>query len=301
MVQRSRGEKIFDVMNAILLGLLAAAMLFPFWSVFMTSFTSTKEYYTSNIIIFPASFNIEAYKFILSTKWILSSFSITVIVTVLGTLYDMFMVCTCAYGLSKKGLPFRRTLMVYFTTTMYVSGGLIPYYLVVVQQLHLRDSLAAMIITSGLNVWSFLVLKNFFHGIPDSLAESAQIDGAGEYRILFKIILPLALPAVATLSLFIAITYWNGWSKALYFISDENKFPLQLVLRRMVLDTDASVTQNSAMEKAYEKLFGGSSSSVNEEAIKTATLAISSIPMIMLYPFIQRYFVKGVTLGSVKE
>jgi putative aldouronate transport system permease protein len=299
-MKRTFGEKTFDNLNIVFLGLIGLITLFPFWNVIASSFVGASEYFSRPFILWPHKFNFSAYLYIFSTGWIANGFKISIIITVLGTLYDMFLVSTTAFALSKKGLPGRKFFNTYFIITMYFSGGLVPYYLVVSKYLHMRNSIAAMIITSGLGVWSFLVLRTFFREIPESLPESARIDGANEFQILFKIILPLSLPAIATLTLFSAVGHWNEWYRALYFIDNDYKQPLQMILRRMVIDPNSSISMRGNMDKAYQQLVGGSDETLFDMAVKSATVTVITIPIILVYPFLQKYFAKGVMIGSVK-
>lgn len=300
MTKRSVGDWIFDSSNYLFLGLLGLITLFPFWNVFMTSLVGSAEYYAKPIVLWPDSPTLTAYRYIFSTNWIGSGFLTTIIITVAGTLFDMLLVCTAAYGMLKKSLPGYKFFNYYFLLTMYFGGGLIPYYLIVTKYLGLTDSIFAMIITSSLSVWSYLVLKNFLREIPAELSESAKIDGANEFTILFRIMLPLSLPSIATLSLFSAVGHWNEWSRALYFINSPDKLPLQMILRKMVLDQNTVAAMKGAMDRAYQNLMGGSNETLFDEAVKAATVAVTTIPIMLVYPFIQKYFVKGVLVGSVK-
>jgi putative aldouronate transport system permease protein len=211
------------------------------------------------------------------------------------------MVSTAAYVLAfKRNLPGRKFFTTNFLITMYFGGGLIPYYLVVAKYLGLYNNVASMIITSGLNVWCFMVLRTFFREIPESLPESAKMDGASEYKILFKIILPLSLPAIATLVLFQAVVHWNSWFKAILFIDDNYKQPLQIVLRKIVIDQRNSTAMRNVMDKAYQNLLGGTTDAVFHEGVKSAIISVVTVPIILVYPFLQKYFAKGVMIGSVK-
>jgi putative aldouronate transport system permease protein len=300
VTKRSIGDWIFDSINYVFLGILALATLFPFWNVIMTSLVGQAEYYAKPVILWPSHPQITAYLYILSTNWIGTGFLTTIKVTVFGTLFDMFLVCTAAYAMIRKNLLGYKFFNYFFLLTMYFSGGLIPYFLIVNNYLRMSDTLAALIITSSLNVWSYLVLKNFLREIPAELPESARIDGANELTILFRIMLPLSLPSIATLALFSAVGHWNEWVRALYFINSQEKLPLQMILRKIVLDANSARAMRGAMEKAYQDMVGGSNETVFEEAVKAATVAVTTLPIMLVYPFIQKYFVKGVLVGSVK-
>jgi putative aldouronate transport system permease protein len=301
-VKRARSGLVFDILNVTLFCVIGVVMLFPFWNIIASSFVGAKEYYSRPFIVIPTNPTLSAYRYIFSTRWISNSFLISTLVTILGTAYNMLLVVTAAYALTKKGLPGRGFFTFYFLFTMYFSGGLVPYYLVVSKFLHLYDSLAAIIITNGIYVWNLLVLRTFFREIPPSMSESAIIDGANELQILVRIILPLSLPALATLTLFTAVGHWNEWARALYFINDENKLPLQNVLQRMLRDTSRETGNAAArgdMDKAYQNLMGGAAAPF-DVAIKLATVTVTTLPILCVYPFLQRYFVKGVMIGAVK-
>ena len=186
-MKRSPGERVFDVSNSIFLGFFGLITLYPFWNVLCTSLVGEKEYYGSTILLWPHDIKLNAYRYILGIDWIWSGFKTSIIVTLFGTLFTMFLVCTAAYVLStKRQLPGKKIIVTYFLITMYFSGGIIPYYLVVVKYLPLYDSLLALIITNGLNVWAFLVLRTFFREIPAELPESAKMDGANEIYNSFE-------------------------------------------------------------------------------------------------------------------
>ena len=299
-MKRTSGEKAFDIFNSGLLGFCGLITLFPFWNIIVTSFVGREEYYARNLILWPFKFDLSAYYYIFSTAWIKNGFKISILVTVIGTIYTMLLVCMAAFALNKKTLPGRKFFTTYFLITMYFSGGLVPYFLVVTKFLSMGDTLLALIITNGLNVWGFLVLRTFFKEIPDSLPESAALDGANDIQILFKIFLPLSLPALATLTLFNSVAFWNEWSRALYFINDDFKQPLQIILRRMVIDLNSSITQRSIMDKMYQQLVGGTDKTIFDLAVKSATVSVVTVPILCVYPFLQKYFAKGVLIGSVK-
>lgn len=299
-MKKTAGDWVFDVTNFIFLGILGLISLFPFWNVMMTSLVGSSEYYSKAVVLWPSHIVISAYQYIFSTNWIATGYGVTVLITVLGTVFDMLLVCTAAYAMTKKDFFGYKFFNYFFLLTMYFGGGLIPYYLVVTKYLHLTDTIAAMIVTSSLNVWSYLVLKNFLKEIPLELPESARIDGASEYTILLRIMLPLSLPCIATLSLFAAVGHWNEWGRALYFINSAEKEPLQMILRKIVIDPNSLGKMQGEMDKAYQDLVGGTNATLFDEAVKAATITVAALPIIMVYPFIQKYFVKGVLVGSVK-
>lgn len=301
-MKKNIGEKTFDTFNIIILGIFGLITLYPFWNVLCVSLIREKEYYNTIFLLWPHQPQIDSYEYIFSVSWLLSGFKTSTIVTVLGTILKMFLLCTASYVLStRRELPGKKIFTTYFLFTMYFSGGVIPYYLVVVKYLPLYNTLASLIITSGLDVWGFLVLRTFFRGLPAELPESAKIDGANEFTILWNIIIPLSLPALATLTLFSSVAFWDEWYRALYFIDDDFKQPIQLILRRMVLDLINSTGMRADMDKAFLAKFAGSSRTKPFlESIQAATITVATVPIILVYPFLQKYFAKGVMIGSVK-
>jgi putative aldouronate transport system permease protein len=294
MYKRSIGERTFDVLLVIFFVLLIFIMLFPFYNVLVTSFVSRGEYYAKAIILWPEKFYLDSYKFILSSNKLIKSMGMTAFITIAGTVYSMFLSITLAYGLSRKKLPGRSFFLTLILFTMFFGGGLIPYYLLI-RSLKLINTAWVMIIPVGINTWNFIVMKSFFSQIPESLEESATIDGANDLQILWKIILPLSLPMFATFNLFYGVEYWNTWWSAQLFITKPELHPIQLVLRKMVVQNELP----SAMQVGFNTTTGGSSA-VFEDGIRMATVIIATIPILCIYPFLQKYFTKGVMLGSIK-
>ncbi|SDN97165.1 putative aldouronate transport system permease protein [Paenibacillus sp. yr247] len=284
-----RAGSIFDVCNILFFILLSIIMIYPLWSVLMTSLVSNAEFFSRPVILWPRHFVFESYKAIFQDQLLIHSLFVTIIITIVGTLYSMLMTVMLAYGLSKDNLmggKFFRTLVI---VTMYFNGGIVPYYLLI-KNLHLRDTIWVMILPMAINAWNYLVVRTFFRQLPESLDEAAKIDGANDLHILFRIILPLSAPVLATFSLFYGIEYWNSWWFALLFISDNSLHPLQYVLREMVI-SNSSVQSTTIM--MGRNLF--------EEGVKMATVIVATVPIICVYPFLQKYFTKGVILGAIKE
>ena len=299
-MKTSLGSKVFDTLNYTFLALLAFITLFPFWVIMMSSLVDSTEYYSKTFVFWPSRLNLSAYQYIFGTPWIGTGYKITVQITVLGTLWGMFLTATAAFAMVNPNLPGKTFLNWFFIFTMYFGGGLIPSYIINTKYLGFTDKISAMWFPGGLGVWGFLVLRNFFRGIPGDLRESAMLDGAGEFKILWKIILPLSLPAIATLTLFNAVGMWNSWQGALYYINTNDKQPLQMILRKMVLTNEGE--GNAAirdMNLQYRQLMGGDAP-LFQVAVKNATISVAALPIMMLYPFFQKYFAQGVLVGSVK-
>jgi len=278
----------FDVSNVILLTFLALLVLIPFYYVLVISFVSEAEYNTSTLL-FPKEPILNNYRSIIFASGLLNSFKNSAFVVVIGVAYNMALTITMSYGLSKKNFPGRALFFNMVIFTMYFSGGLIPYYLLV-RNLGLRDSLFSIILPFGLNVFNVIILKNFMQQIPPEMEESAKIDGANPIRILAQIILPMVVPALATLTLFFTVDRWNEWFSAMLFINNRSLYPVQLMLREIL--TTGSTLQNVPSEISL-KSFG--------EGIRSASVVVVMFPVMCIYPFLQRYFVKGIMIGAIKS
>ena len=295
MYKRSFGSKIFDIFNICFLTLLCFTMIFPLWNVLMTSLVGVGEYFKRPIILWPQHFNFESYKYIFSDKMLLSSFSVTVFITIVGTIYSVLLTTLMAYPLTKKNLPGRKFLLLIIMITMFFDGGLIPTY-ILIRQIHLFNTLFALILPMGISVWSFIITKTFFSQLPVELEESARIDGAGEFKIFLKIILPISLPVLATISLIYAVAYWNTWFSSLLYIQNPKFFTLQHVLREMIVNNVRPAEMDQSAFNAGLNVDSGTF----DEGIKMATVIFATVPILIVYPFLQKYFVKGMMIGSIK-
>jgi len=287
------GDKIFYFLNYIVLTLIALGCLYPFVYILSTSFSSSRAVNSGEVFLFPIEFNLAAYGQLLLDGQIFNSMKNTVIITIAGTVMSMFATILCAYSLSKKRLRFRGLYMGLIVFTMMFSGGMIPNFLLI-RNLGLMNTYWALWLSGLISTYNMIVLRTFFQGIPDSLEEAAQIDGAGDPYILVRIVLPLSGAALATITLFYAVGWWNTYFSAVMYISSSQMFPLMVKLRAM-LDT--------AMMIAVQGQTGGGSietTQVAAESFKAASIFVSVLPIILVYPFLQKYFVKGVMIGSVK-
>jgi putative aldouronate transport system permease protein len=294
-VKASRGEQIFYGINYVILSLVGLACLYPFLYIIATSFSSSRAVSSGEVFLWPVEFNLEAYKQLLLDGQIFNSMKNTVILTVAGTALCMLCTVLCAYSLSKKRLRGRGAIMGLIVFTMMFSGGMIPNFLLI-RNLHLMDSYWALWLSGLQSTYNMIVLRTFFQGIPDSLEEAAMIDGAGDPYILFRIVLPLSGAALATITLFYAVGWWNAYFNPMMYISTTGKFPLMVKLKAMLDTAQMLAVQTQA----------GTGGGVTEqtmvaaETFKAATILISVIPIMCVYPFLQKYFVKGVMIGSVK-
>lgn len=285
----------FTVVIYILLSLLAICFLFPFIMVISTSLLSQEavmKYGTFQVI--PRSFDLSSYKLILGRgSAIYNAYGITAIRVIGGTALNLIFTTALAYGLSKTYLPGRNGFITFIFLTMIFSGGLIPSYMVV-KWLGLLDSIWALMIPSLINAYNFIIMKAFFSQIPEALEESAHIDGANPIQTLFLIVIPLSLPSIATIGLFYGVAHWNAWFDAAIYISDYDKMPLQILLRDAIihLTADKVGLSMTVIDRSTPRPPG--------IAFKSAIIIISTLPILFVYPFIQKYFVKGAMIGSIK-
>jgi putative aldouronate transport system permease protein len=290
MARRSLGAAGFDVINIGLLGLIAILMVFPFIYIIALSFSDEKTIVEGGLILFPKGWSLEAYRYIFSTDTLLKGLYNSILITIGGTIVNLAMTSLMAYPLAKTYLLGRRGILMLVIFTILFSGGVIPTFLVV-KWTGLLDSLWSVIIPTSISAFYLIILKNFFQQIPDGLEESAKIDGANDMVILLRIVLPLSLPAMATFALFYAVGHWNMYFQAIMYINDSSKWPIQVLLRQIVILSQSSV---------------GDSSSISDEtvlppqSIKMAVIVFATVPIMIVYPFLQKHFAKGVLLGSVK-
>ncbi|KXT74819.1 Multiple sugar ABC transporter, membrane-spanning permease protein MsmG [Streptococcus sp. DD10] len=280
------------------MGLVAVACVLPFIFVIIISITDEQSLAINGYSFFPAKFGVDGFVFLGQFKdKILQSLFITFFVTIVGTFCNVFITTTYAYAISRSTFKYRRFFTIFALLSMLFSAGLVPGYIVVTQLLHLGDTVGALIIPMLLNPFNIILMRSFFkRTIPEAILESARIDGASETRIFFQICLPLSLPGVATISLFTALGFWNDWFNALLYIKSDNLYPLQYLLMQIQSNMDyisKSVGQSSQLVGALQSL--------PRETGRMAMVVVATIPIAILYPFFQRYFVKGLTIGGVKE
>lgn len=279
-------DRIFSAVNYAVLLLISAVIVFPLLYVISVSLTPYSEVLKNGgFIIIPKSMTLEAYASFMQDSAFFQAIGVTVFITVVGTLINLVLTTLLAYPLSKKELPARNVFVFMVAFTMLFNGGIIPTYLVV-KSTGLMNSLWAMIIPTA--IWSFnlLIVKTFFENQPDALEESAKIDGAGEWRVLLRIVIPLSMPVIATVGLFYTVGHWNEFFQAIMYVNDPDKRPLQVLLRSIL---------ESAMKPSMEM-----EDVLPSESLQMAAVILSAIPIIVVYPFVQKYFTQGMLLGSIK-
>ncbi|MFB5760386.1 carbohydrate ABC transporter permease [Paenibacillus medicaginis] len=282
------GGRIFTAVNSTLLILIALTCLLPFVNVIASSFASTQEVVAKKFILFPTTFSLDAYKYILSTPTIFKSLGVSIGVTLVGTFVSMVLTAFMAYGLSRKYLLGRNIINFLVVFSMLFSGGMIPTFLVV-KSLGLIDSYWSLILPVAINAFNMIIMRNFFQALPDSLEESAKMDGATDFGVFLKIMLPLALPSIATISLFYAVTYWNTYMNAILYLNDSNKWPIQILLRQIVIVSSGMQAESGSVDVLPPA-----------QTIKMAVIVVATVPMLIAYPFVQKHFTKGALLGAVK-
>ncbi|MFU0800702.1 MAG: carbohydrate ABC transporter permease [Xylanivirga thermophila] len=283
----------FEIILIIVLAILALITIYPFYNVVIVSLSNTQASATYSPYFYPHVFDLTGYKTIMQDPYFFKSLNTTVFVTVVGTAVNMFLSVTASYVLSKKRLLGRNFFLGMILFTMLFSGGMIPTYLVV-KNFGLTNNVWAMILPCALNTYYLIIMKNYFTTFPISLEEAAKIDGANEFTILFRIYVPISAPFIATFSLFYAVERWNEWWNALLYINQKSLAPLQIYLR------DVLVSFNNQLATQAQSMLG-SQGKVHVQSIQMATIVIATVPILCVYPFLQKYFVKGAMVGSIKE
>ena len=275
--------------------MFAMLCVLPFWLVLSGSLTSEAEIMSSGFGLFPKKIDFTAYKILMTNmSRILNGYKISLIVTVVGTTLTVVVVSLAAWPISQNRVKYHNALNFFVLFTMLFSGGMVPWFIVCRNMLHLTDTIWALILPYVANAWYIFLVRNYYRGIPDELVEAAKIDGAGEYRIFGQIIFPLSKPVLATIALFACLAYWNDWWLGIMLVDKVEMQPLQLLLRTITSNIQFLSTAGNANAVAV------ASSSIPSEAIKMATCIITIGPIILVYPFVQKYFVKGIMVGAVK-
>ena len=280
------GEKFFVGTIYVILLLFGIIALYPFWNVIMVSISSSEYVSRGEITLFAKGVNFEAYTAVLKSPSIFTGYKNTLIVTILTTLLGVLTTAMTAYPLSRESLPGKKAILIFVSITMWFNAGMIPRFLVM-KNLNLLDSLVGLSLANMLTAYNITVMRSFFMGLPKSLEESAQLDGCNDLQILFKIILPLSLSSVATIGLWIAVAAWNQFFEPMLFLSSASKYTLQIFLRDIVVNANVN---------ANDMEMGATTS----DMVRYATIIVATVPVLIVYPFIQKYFVKGVMVGAVK-
>lgn len=291
-IKRSPADQFVQVLIYIIIGTFALITILPFIYVVAGSFATERELTERAFFLIPETVSLNAYQYIFKTGDALKGLKNSIFVTIIGTTINMVLSCTLAYPLSRpyfKGRIFFTNMVI---VTMLFTGGMVPTYMMVANVLHLKDSYWALWLPGAVNAFNMIIIKNYFQGIPAELEEAARIDGSNDLKTFIKIILPLSKPVLASVSLFYAVTHWNSYFNAMMYISDSNKEVIQIVLRRIIFLTSSVMTESGFDWGAF--------GSPPQKAVKMATTVVATIPILMIYPFVQKYFTQGVMVGSVK-
>lgn len=291
-MRESKTDRAFIFFNYFFLTVIALLVIYPLVFVVSASLSNPQYVISGEMWLWPKEFTVDAYEKVFKNKDIITGFMNTVKYTVIGTVLNVIMTILAAYPLSRRDFKGRGLIMAFIVFTIFFSGGLIPTYLLI-KDLGMLNTFWVMIIPNAVAVWNIIIMRTFFLSIPHELQESAMIDGCSNFRILWNIVLPLSFPVIAVMVLFYAVGHWNSYFQALIYLQDQEKFPLQLILRQILIQG-----QMDDMIQTTGESFLAQQLSV--EGLKYAVLIVANLPMLMLYPFLQRYFVKGVMIGSLK-
>lgn len=287
-----------DIISYGICGIIALACLVPFIMIVSGSFSSEEAIIQNGFSLLPQSFSFEAYKTVFKDPMVVfRAYGTTICLTIGGTVIGLLLQTMTAYVLSRKDFEWRNKFSFFFYFTTLFSGGLVPYFVLITQTLNLRDNYLALLLPLVFSVYNLLIMKSYIMAIPDSLIEAAKIDGCGEFRTLFQVVLPLIKPALATVGLFIALAYWNDWYNAMLYIKDDAKYPLQYFLYQQVNDIEAYkklLANNAAGSEAVRAI------SLPTQSLKMALTIVVTGPIVLAYPLVQKYFVQGITIGAVK-
>jgi putative aldouronate transport system permease protein len=288
---RTLSGRLFEAVNLFLLAIIALITIIPFVNVVAVSFATPEQYLKSTFMLFPTKFSFESYKFIFSTNTVIRSLGVTAGITVVGTAVSMVLTSCMAYGLARRDLGGRGVLMFLVVFTILFNGGMIPSFMIV-KQLGLINTYGALIIPGAVSAFNLIIMRNFFMGLPDGLEESAKIDGCNDIGILFRIVLPLSKAVLASVGLFYAVGYWNTFMQAVLFMDDYDKWPIQVLLRQIVIMAAGLSSNPETMTQDYV--------APPEQTIKMAVIVVATVPVLLVYPFLQKHFAKGALLGSIK-
>jgi len=293
MTRKTKEDKVFDIINFFLVAIILLLVVYPLYFIVIASISDPNMIYEGKVWLLPKELTLEGYQRIFGDSKIWLGYKNSIIYTVVGTIVNVSITLMAAYALSRKDLYGRNVIMFLFLMTMFFSGGLIPTYLVV-KNLGLLNTMWALILPKAVAVWNVIVAKTFFESsIPNELLEAARIDGCSDVKFFWKIVLPLSKPIVAVMVLFYAVGHWNSYFDALIYLNNENLYPLQLILRNILIQNQASTMMISDLDSLAAK-------QRVSELIKYGVIIVASIPLLIVYPFVQKYFVKGVMIGGIK-
>lgn len=292
-IRPTAGDRVFSVCNYAFLILLNIIMLYPIIYTFSISISDQLAVQRQEIWLYPVGFTLQAYKEIIADGGLLRAYANTILYSVVATGISVTLLCLTAYPLSVPGLKWKGQITFYFAVTMFFGGGMIPSYLLI-RSLGMLNTMWAVVLPGALSTWYIVLCRTFFQGIPGALRESAQLDGASEWVILFRIIIPLSKALLAVMALYVVVGQWNSYFGPFIYLSDEKKFPLQVALRKLL--TTAKLTNQEGQTMNYESI----ANQTTPQTLRCAAIMVTIAPIMCVYPFVQKYFVKGVMIGSIK-
>ncbi len=293
-IKKGKEDLIFTIVNTTILVIIMLIILYPLYFIVIASFSDPLEVLAGNVVLLPKNVNVESYKMVFRDSQILTGYRNTIFYTLLGTAVNIVLTVLAAYPLSRKDFSGRKFFTIMLAITMFFSGGLIPTFLLMSNTLHLLDTIWAMILPSAISVWNVIIVRTYFQtSIPQELSEAAMVDGCSDFKLLVRIILPLSMPVLAVMVLFYGVARWNSFFDALIYLSNKELFPLQLILRSILV-------QNTMSEDMVAEVDSLANRQVMAETIKYALIVVASAPIIAVYPFLQKYFVKGIMVGAIK-
>lgn len=294
-MRTSSAEKLFSLFNYLLLGFLGLSILFPFWRIIVLSLNEGIDSMRGGIYFWPRVMTWDNYAVIFARSDIMDAYVVTVTRTVVGSVLSIFLMSLMAYGLSKKYVRGRQIVNVMIVITMFFGGGLIPFYLLL-KDLHLLNTIWVYIVPAFYSAWNVILFRTFFQQLPLALEESAKMDGANDLIVYFRIVFPLSLPIFATITLFVAVGHWNDWFSGTVYVQNPKLVPLQTLLMKVIRENDSSLM----IAGGVANLSGNQVMTVTTYSVKMATLVATILPIIVIYPFFQKYFAKGILVGSIK-
>ncbi len=299
-MKSNTGEKIFNVFNIIFMIVLSVVTLYPYINQLAVSLNNGQDTIFGGITIYPREFTWQNYTTVFTNPGFVNSLVVSVLRVVLGTVLGIILITGAAYALTKKDLPGRNLFIYILIVPTFISGGLIPVY-ILYRYLHLMNNFLVYILPMAFVFFFMIIVRTYLQSIPSSLEESAVIDGANELQILLKIMLPLSMPVMATITLWLAVAQWNDWITSLYFVTHKNLYTLQYILYKVV--KEAEIINEMASLRAMQSGNQGNVQpyKVTPESVRSATIIVATLPIVMLYPFLQKYFIKGVMIGAIKE
>lgn len=296
-VKRSAGDIALDIVIYVVLFLLAIICLYPLYQVLVASISDPNIVMRKNgLLLIPQGIQFDAYQIVFSNKNIATGFQNTIFYIVVGTGLQFLTTVTAGYALSKKNVMLKKPIMIYFTITMYFGGGIIPSFLLI-NRMGLMNTPWAILLPGACSVWNIIIMRTQFVSIPDGLKEVAMIDGASDFTILFRILIPLSGSVIAVLILFSAVGYWNMWYEPMIYLTERSKYPIQSVLREILIDSNSQMMAGAG--NAQTK-FNIQNDAAAQTLVKYANIIVCTVPILLIYPFLQKYFVKGVMVGSLK-